>query len=74
MLHHLYRSTAMNNALEILFGREQKLFGDVHSRQRHLNKVAVPVATELGTKPLLICNYNREWLMNDDDSEFRNIL
>jgi hypothetical protein len=69
MLNHLYKSAEIENALQAAFGRDERLFGDLNTDRLHPNKVAVIATGEAEERPFLLSNYNREWLMNDDESK-----
>ena len=68
MLNYLYKSEELDNALQDIFGEEETLFGCRAINKQAPNKVAVVATGEEDDKSLLLTNYNREWLTNDDQS------
>jgi len=70
MLNHLYKSEELENSLQATFGRDESLFGGENTHLQAANKVAVIATGEEEERPCLLTNYNREWLMNDDESKY----
>jgi hypothetical protein len=69
MLNYLYKSEDLENALRAKFGDEERLFGcPTTKKEQAPNKVAIVATGEGDAKPFLLANYNREWLMDDDES------
>lgn len=69
MLNYLYKSEELENALQATFGTEETLFGCPAKNQQAPNKVAIIATGEEDAKSVLLTNYNREWLVNGDDSK-----
>jgi hypothetical protein len=74
MLNYLYKSEELDNALQDIFGEEETLFGCRAINKQAPNKVAVVATGEEDDKSLLLTNYNREWLTNDDQSTLFSTL
>ena len=68
MLNYLYKSEDLENALRAIFGDEEKLFGCPPKNRQAPNKVAIVAIGQEDAKPSILANYNREWLMDDDES------
>jgi len=69
MFNYLYKSAEIENALQAAFGRDERLFGDLNTDQLTPNKVAVIATGEEEERPFLLTNYNRDWLMDNDESK-----
>jgi hypothetical protein len=64
---YLYKSSGIEEALQLAFDGQSKLFGDIGSEPEN-NKIAVVATGEEEERPFLLTNYNREWRVNDDES------
>ena len=69
MLNYLYKSEELESALRDTFGNEETLFGCPTINKQAPNKVAIIATGEEDDKPFLLTNYNREWLIKDDESK-----
>jgi hypothetical protein len=69
MLNYLYKSEELEHALQTAFGTEETLFGRPTTSRVASNKVAVIATGEENEKSYLLTNYNREWLVDDDESK-----
>jgi hypothetical protein len=69
MLNYLYKSEELENALQDTFGSDERLFSHANNDRQATNKVAVIATGEEEERPYLLTNYNREWLMNNDESK-----
>ncbi|KAE9378224.1 FabD/lysophospholipase-like protein [Stipitochalara longipes BDJ] len=68
MLNYLYRSEELESALQAAFGDEETLFGCPTINKQAPNQVAIIATGEEDGKSFLLTNYNREWLMSDNES------
>jgi len=73
MFNYLYKSEQLEAALQATFGTEETLFGRNTINQQAPNKVAIIATGEEDEKLFLLTNYNREWLVNDDESKALSI-
>jgi hypothetical protein len=69
MLNYLYKSEELESALRDTFGNEETLFGCPTINKQAPNKVAIIATGEEDDKSFLLTNYNREWLIKDDESK-----
>jgi hypothetical protein len=69
MLNYLYKSEELESALRVTFGDDETLFGCPTIDKQAPNKVAIIATGEEDDKSTLLTNYNRECLMNDDESK-----
>jgi hypothetical protein len=74
MLNYLYKSEQLEASLQAMFGAKETLFGRSTINQQAPNKVAIIATGEEDEKTFLLTNYNREWLVNDDESKERSTL
>lgn len=69
MLNYLYKSEELESALQATFGDGETLFGCPQINKQAPNKIAIIATGEEDEKSFILTNYNREWLMNDDESK-----